>query len=60
MSLLKRFITEKEAWAMQKKIIEKNGHKSVWDIENSGYNDARHKKERRKIAPALSQKFSKF
>jgi hypothetical protein len=29
MSLLKRFITEKEAWAMQKKIIEKNGHKSV-------------------------------
>ena len=27
-----------------KKGIEKNGHKSVWDIENNGYLDARLKK----------------
>ena len=30
----------------KKKRIEKNGHKSVWDIENNGYLDAHLRKEK--------------
>ena len=45
------FVAEKRHGAMQKlfikKRIEKNGHKSVQDIENNGYLDARLKKEER-------------
>ena len=42
----------------RKKSWEKNGHKSVQDIENNGYSDARLKKEEmNKIAPVLSQKY---
>jgi hypothetical protein len=40
---------------------EKNEHKSVQDIENNGYLDARLEKKRIKIAPVLLQKiFSSF
>ena len=31
----------------EEKKLRKNGHKSVWDIENNGYLDARLKKEER-------------
>ena len=43
----------------RKKVKKKNGHKSVRDIENNGYLDARLKKEERwiKIAPILLQKY---
>ena len=35
-------------------MVEKNGHKSVRDIENNGYLDALLKKEKTKIAPTLA------
>ena len=42
--------------------VGKNGYKSVWDIENNGYLDARLKrkkerKEKNKIAHVLLQKY---
>ena len=48
----------------KEKKVEKHGHKSVRDIENNGYSDARLKKENKKkkrdekkIAPVLLQKY---
>ena len=49
-AISQKFCCIKEAWGyakvINKKRIEKNGHKSVRDIENNGYLDARLKEKR--------------
>ena len=64
-AISQRFCCRKETWGYAKVIhkkrkkeerVEKNGHKSVRDIKNNGYLDARLKKEKNemnKIAPIL-------
>ena len=68
---IEKFCCRKETWGYAKEKVRKkkqknkkswkNGHKSVWDIENNGYLDARLKKrEMNKIAHVFLQKCLKI
>ena len=52
-------LLQKETWGYAK-VLKKNGHKDVRNIENNGYKDACLKNIEKKIAPTLTKIFPSF